>query len=1158
MNLTKFHIALRLTTLIFTLSICTLTLSQTKPFNLKVGSFRGSIQWEQSNDRNNWINVNNGSIDSLTVNPSKTTYYRAKIIEPGCNPIYSNLKAVFIDSSITLASKMIRGNVKLPEGASINMGELSVLSLVDEVKIKSDGTFDILVPDSINEKTLIVTNSAGDIILLGHFFNDQVEYTISSETAAIGLLILYPLLKPVTIQRKEELVELYKVQPEFDQFVRQIDTLSKTGSKLFSLANEALIASINVLIGKSYNTDRLKPHESQLFDLHPITITSSTPSSVTITNNGSFSYSAGIYKKDETSVSDSFLIAGSTLSQSAVLKQIVWSLVGPDAVETTRIFDLKAMGLLPGEYEIRLRNGLAFDGSKENKMAAKENVSELLSMLLADLISELLPGLSDFTDNECLLNGFKTYLSVIDINNFDKSIKEGPITFIKDYLAPIFRNFLQYVSTKEAYNCAKIKSNIFVDKLFKYLELVEKFTSYVSYIAEWSASDISVNACQFLSEDFKTYPCFRFKTITNVKPQTYTCDIVDLKIKAVEDEIYYPKTSNPVSKIDFKWKTEGESVFLPSNSGTVNGSTDGNGEAAISWKMPLGGAPQSKQSATAILLLNEKLLITKADFLTNSYDPKPEIKFTKGENQSGKVNSILKESVVISIVDLMDNLPMKLERFEINPEVTGGGEVVLQPQATPFTKEWKWKLGPIQGEQTLVVTATLKDCNWPITGNPFVFKATAISSPILTTSSISSIKYTTAVSGGTVTDDGGSQITERGICWSMSANPTLLNGTIIPGGSGTGTFTSNITGLEADKTYHVRAFAINQVDTAYGEDIAFTTLPATLPTLTTNDVTGIKIPFAISGGNINDDGGSPITSKGVCWIDITNHTVLPTIDLSTKTNDGPGSGAYSSQLNGLTGQFGQIYAVRAYATNSVGTAYGDEIRFFSHIFKITTDPVSSATMNSAVSGGKILDDGGHTVISRGICWASGKLPTITDNKTEEGSGEGSFKSTLTGLWVLQGYNIRAYAITADTTYYGDVVSVYIPHKFDHTFWEGYFTHTADNFSVKRPIDVCELVIAARSLCSVCNEDKLIFGINTNLPCFLPCGNPDVPSGVCCGSGSSLSGYINHDGAKAWFQEGDPSVFRVFNEDKIEWDEYWVDPFGGAPTLRAHYFLKRVP
>jgi uncharacterized protein (TIGR02145 family) len=95
--------------------------------------------------------------------------------------------------------------------------------------------------------------------------------------------------------------------------------------------------------------------------------------------------------------------------------------------------------------------------------------------------------------------------------------------------------------------------------------------------------------------------------------------------------------------------------------------------------------------------------------------------------------------------------------------------------------------------------------------------------PTLTTSAISNITQASATGGGAITNDGGSPITARGIVWSTSSNPTVALTTKTSDGTGTGTFTSNLTGLTANTTYYVRAYATNSAGTSYGNQLSFTT-----------------------------------------------------------------------------------------------------------------------------------------------------------------------------------------------------------------------------------------------------------------------------------------------------------------------------------------------
>jgi len=127
---------------------------------------------------------------------------------------------------------------------------------------------------------------------------------------------------------------------------------------------------------------------------------------------------------------------------------------------------------------------------------------------------------------------------------------------------------------------------------------------------------------------------------------------------------------------------------------------------------------------------------------------------------------------------------------------------------------------------------------------------------------------------------------------------------------------ANISGLTPGTTYHFRIISVNSVGTANGNDLTFTTL-SVVPTLTTTSILYVTASSAITGGNITADGGALITSKGVCWATTPN----PTIE-NSKTSDGTGIGSFTSKINCLFGATN--YYVRAYATNSNGTGYGDQ------------------------------------------------------------------------------------------------------------------------------------------------------------------------------------------------------------------------------------------
>lgn len=286
--------------------------------------------------------------------------------------------------------------------------------------------------------------------------------------------------------------------------------------------------------------------------------------------------------------------------------------------------------------------------------------------------------------------------------------------------------------------------------------------------------------------------------------------------------------------------------------------------------------------------------------------------------------------------------------------------------------------------------------------------------PVLSTNVVTAITATSAISGGTITDEGSGTIITRGVCWSTNITPTEADNKT-QDGAGAGTFSSNISGLIGGTTYYVRAYATNNTGTGYGMAMSFTSQPATIPVLTTANITAITQNSATSGGTITSDGAASITARGVCWSTSAN----PTIANSKTTND-TGIGVFTSSITGLT--IGTTYYVRAYATNSTGTAYGNQIVFTTtNIPTLTTIAVSAKTQTSATSGGSISNDGGATISVRGLCWNTLSNPTIANSKTNDGTGTGAFTSSITGLTAGTTYFARAYASNSVGTAYGNEI-----------------------------------------------------------------------------------------------------------------------------------------
>jgi len=482
----------------------------------------------------------------------------------------------------------------------------------------------------------------------------------------------------------------------------------------------------------------------------------------------------------------------------------------------------------------------------------------------------------------------------------------------------------------------------------------------------------------------------------------------------------------------------------------------------------------------------------------------------------------------------------------------------------------------------LVVDGNLYNIDYWYIDNVSIAAGSGATTPTVTTGSVSNITSSTATVAGNVTADGGATVTERGICYSTSQNPTIANSKVASG-SGIGTFSANLSGLAANTTYYARAYATNAQGTSYGSQVSFTTTSsATTPTVTTGTVSNITSSTATVAGNVTADGGATVTERGICYSTSQNPTIA-----NSKVASGSGIGTFSANLSGLAAN--TTYYARAYATNAQGTSYGSQVSFttsgtggvtlpytqtfdastiptgwttqnvgsgiterwtvsntnkaggsayemkctyqnvnpgttrlitpaintsgvsqvsltFRHMLDaystgvtlkvqtsndktswtntswsvaatssninatsvtinittnlnspttyialvvdgnlynidywyidnvsiaagsgattptVTTGSVSNITSSTATVAGNVTADGGATVTERGICYSTSQNPTIANSKVASGSGIGTFSANLSGLAANTTYYARAYATNAQGTSYGSQVS----------------------------------------------------------------------------------------------------------------------------------------
>ena len=196
--------------------------------------------------------------------------------------------------------------------------------------------------------------------------------------------------------------------------------------------------------------------------------------------------------------------------------------------------------------------------------------------------------------------------------------------------------------------------------------------------------------------------------------------------------------------------------------------------------------------------------------------------------------------------------------------------------------------------------------------------------PSVITGEVSDITESSAIVSGTVHNTGGCDVTERGVCWSFFQHPTT-DDNIMTSGNGEGDFSCQLTNLMAQTEYYARTYAINEEGTVYGEERHFVTTDSvvpgpSVPLVTTYPVTDITLTSAVSGGIVNSDGGAFVTEYGLCW----GFNPNPTVN-NFHIALGSGVETFTYTMENL--YMSLPYHVRAYAINSQGIGYGEDIAF---------------------------------------------------------------------------------------------------------------------------------------------------------------------------------------------------------------------------------------
>ncbi len=330
------------------------------------------------------------------------------------------------------------------------------------------------------------------------------------------------------------------------------------------------------------------------------------------------------------------------------------------------------------------------------------------------------------------------------------------------------------------------------------------------------------------------------------------------------------------------------------------------------------------------------------------------------------------------------------------------GSKSFQPEnSNPFSYEWDTKDENIGG---IEIKALAVD-NGLLEAESIISVTIEIKEASVLTKDVSDITFNSATCSGQVMDDGGSDVSEKGICWDTEPNPTIEKNKK-KAGSGLGNFSVELNQLESNTKYYYRAYAVNEKDITYGEDNSFKTeIEILIPTVETYNAYNITESFARLNGKLISDGNSN-PSVGFYW---SKTNTLPDESDNKISASKSADGTFNTAISNL--EPNTTYYYRAYAKNTKGTGYGKVVSFTTEESRpsVETLEATEITKASAILNGNVLSDGNSTNISYGFYWSkTNESPDENDEIENVPYSQDKFNIYLTQLESNHIYYYRAF------------------------------------------------------------------------------------------------------------------------------------------------------
>ena len=308
---------------------------------------------------------------------------------------------------------------------------------------------------------------------------------------------------------------------------------------------------------------------------------------------------------------------------------------------------------------------------------------------------------------------------------------------------------------------------------------------------------------------------------------------------------------------------------------------------------------------------------------------------------------------------------------------------------------------------------------------------TVSGAPSVTTSAVTDIGASKATFNAYISDQGIPAYSERGFCYSTNGQPTISDNKRVVYGNGEGDYSLEVSDLEFDTYYYVRAYVVQNGSTYYGNTVTFSTT-YTRTEVVTYAVTDIGTDAATFNGEIEEAGDPKCTQYGFCY---SPSTYNPTINDSKESKYGGYNGRISMDVDGL--QEGTTYYVRAFAVQNGEPVYGETVSFTTIELPVVetlnatnVEPIDMGGglffQYSATLNGQVVSPGSPAYTSRGFAYGTTMDPSATVDNSVTVSGRGStgkFSTTVTDLMANRTYYVRAWVRTESGYVYGESVKI---------------------------------------------------------------------------------------------------------------------------------------